>query len=98
MPPHVFIEPEPTGQSVLFAGKYINLTHLARATINPRTQKPFDPGYVCRIINGTRSPTATIMKALADALMMPLEEFYGAVLIRKAHPRPILRKKLQKTA
>lgn len=98
MPPHVFLEPEPTGQSVLFAGVYINLTHLALATINPRTQKPFDPGYVCRIINGSRSPNATIMKALADALMMPLEEFYEAVLIRKGAPRLILRKKLKKTA
>lgn len=68
MPPRAFLEHKPTKQSILFGGRYINLTHLA-------IHLGVDPGNLSRVFSGKGRPSLQYATRLADALHMTLDAF-----------------------
>lgn len=71
------LQEKPTAQSILFAGKYINLKEVAR-------QQGIDESYLSRIFSGKRPlPRADYAMRIAKALGLGLEELIHAIEARK---------------
>lgn len=61
-------ESEPNTQTVQFAGKYINLSAIARA-------QNIHFSYLSRIFAGKRMPSLTVAMKLSAVLSIPLQDF-----------------------
>lgn len=63
---------KPTARSTRFAGKYINLSDLARAA-------NIHPSYASYLISGKRTPSTTILKRLSKVLNMTTDAILEAI-------------------
>lgn len=72
MQPSLCLVKKPTGQSVLFAGQYINLHQLAADT-------GYDRSYLSRVFSGKRQPSLKAAALLASALAMSMDGFVSAL-------------------
>ena len=61
------IEDNPTSQSIMLGGRYINLSALAR-TIEA------DQSYLSRILSGKRNPGVDLFSKIADALGTTMDQ------------------------
>lgn len=68
MIPDVYLESNPTGQSVRFHGTPINLTLLSHSV-------GLSPSHLSRIFSGKRTPSITAARKVSGALGMGLDEF-----------------------
>ncbi len=69
-------EKAPNAQTVRFAGKFINLSAIARA-------QGLDVSYLSRIFAGTRVPTLPYCIKIAAMLGLTLDEYVEAMEVRK---------------
>lgn len=70
--PFACLVENPTKSSIIFGGKAINLSALARA-------QNIDPSYLSRIFSGVRTPRLDYVRRLSAALGMGLEDFLSAL-------------------
>jgi transcriptional regulator with XRE-family HTH domain len=74
--PNQCLEENPTTQSILFCGTYINLTKLAAASGVERS-------YLSKIFSRQRVPSIRVMGKLAGALGMSREAFLHGLQIEE---------------
>jgi transcriptional regulator with XRE-family HTH domain len=63
---------DPNPHSVRFAGKYINISAIARS-------QRLSQSYVSKLLSGKRSPSIRVAKKVAAALGMGLEDLLEAI-------------------
>ncbi len=73
-------ESHPNSQTVRFAGKYICLSALARAT-------GVTTSYLSLLFSGKRNPSLTTLRSLATALEMSLDDFSNALDSRSSESK-----------
>lgn len=75
--PKAYIEDSPTlGRSVLFGGRYINVSHIAEA-------EHLDLSHLSRVISGRRDPSLPYLKRLAQILGMTPGDVITAIEERR---------------
>lgn len=77
--PHYFIEDTPHRNTILLAGRHINITLLSQDC-------KVDAGYISRILNGKRRASVDTLGSIASSLGMSLDDFRQAIAERQLDP------------
>ena len=84
----------PTGRTIIFAGKYINLSAIRRAT-------GISASHLSRIFRGERQPSVPRIRKISDALGMGIQDFIDAldvhIKLKKAEERKSRKANIRRT-